>query len=64
MTIFCKIKERVTRIGRLTKISPVLIYHANCQEQLTKALDIVAAKIEQEDDVCFQNYGTTMVDEN
>eukprot|EP00957_Ditylum_brightwellii_P166557 12678434-Ditylum_brightwellii.AAC.1 len=51
-------KETVTRIGYLTKINPVRIYCANCQEQLNEALDIVAAKIEQEDNAHFQNYGT------
>eukprot|EP00957_Ditylum_brightwellii_P097186 7401330-Ditylum_brightwellii.AAC.1 len=62
MTIFCNTTEAVTRIGHLTKINPVRIYCANCQEQLNKALDIVAAEVEQEDNAYFQNYGTTMVE--
>eukprot|EP00957_Ditylum_brightwellii_P199889 15237911-Ditylum_brightwellii.AAC.2 len=62
--IFCNTKEMVTRIGHLTKINPVQIYRANCQEQLNKVLDIVAAEVEQEDGAYFQNYGTTMVQAN
>eukprot|EP00957_Ditylum_brightwellii_P126432 9637826-Ditylum_brightwellii.AAC.1 len=57
-------KETVMRIGHLTKINPVQIYHANCQEQLNEALDITSAEVEQEDNAYFQNYGTTMVEAN
>eukprot|EP00957_Ditylum_brightwellii_P034112 2585605-Ditylum_brightwellii.AAC.1 len=64
MTIFYNAKEMIMRTGYLTKINPVQIYHANCQEQLNKAFDIVAAEVEQEDDAYFQNYGTTMVEAN
>eukprot|EP00957_Ditylum_brightwellii_P016477 1238323-Ditylum_brightwellii.AAC.1 len=64
MTVFCNTKETVTRIGYLTKINPVRIYCVNCQEQLNKDLDIVAAEVEQEDDAYFQNYSTTMVEMN
>eukprot|EP00957_Ditylum_brightwellii_P094867 7224985-Ditylum_brightwellii.AAC.1 len=54
MMVFCNMKEMVTKIGNLTKINPVRIYHANCQEQLNKALDIVAAEVEQEDNAYFR----------
>eukprot|EP00957_Ditylum_brightwellii_P188073 14318602-Ditylum_brightwellii.AAC.1 len=52
----------ITRIGFLTKINPVRICCANCQEQLHEALDIVGAKLEQEDNAYFQSYGTMMVE--
>eukprot|EP00957_Ditylum_brightwellii_P184260 14034680-Ditylum_brightwellii.AAC.1 len=64
MTIFCNTKETVMRIRYLTKINPVRIYDDNSQEQLNKALDIVAAEVEQEDDAYFQNCVTTMVKAN
>eukprot|EP00957_Ditylum_brightwellii_P047368 3598085-Ditylum_brightwellii.AAC.1 len=64
MSIFCNTKETATRIGHLTKINPVWIYHANCPEKLNEALDIVAAEVEQEEDAYFQNYDTTMVEAN
>eukprot|EP00957_Ditylum_brightwellii_P099608 7587398-Ditylum_brightwellii.AAC.1 len=55
-------KEAVTRVGYLIKIKLVRIYCANCQEQLNRALDSVAAEVEQEDIAYFQNYSTTMVE--
>eukprot|EP00957_Ditylum_brightwellii_P008983 679245-Ditylum_brightwellii.AAC.1 len=55
MMIFYNMKETITKIGHLTKINLVKIYCANCQEQLNKALDIVAVKVEQEDNSYFQN---------
>eukprot|EP00957_Ditylum_brightwellii_P126396 9635635-Ditylum_brightwellii.AAC.1 len=62
--IFCNTKEMVTRISHLNKINLVQIYCTNCQKQLNKVLGIVAAKVEQEDNAYFQNYGTTMVEAN
>eukprot|EP00957_Ditylum_brightwellii_P020275 1530397-Ditylum_brightwellii.AAC.1 len=64
MTILCNTKEMVTRIGYLTKINPVWIYYANYQEQLNKALNIVAAEVKQEDYAYFHNYGATMEEAN
>eukprot|EP00957_Ditylum_brightwellii_P109365 8342921-Ditylum_brightwellii.AAC.1 len=64
MTTFHNTKEVVTRIKFFAKINLVRIYCTNCQEQLNKALDVMAAKVKQEDDVYFQNYGTTMVEAN
>eukprot|EP00957_Ditylum_brightwellii_P011896 896546-Ditylum_brightwellii.AAC.1 len=64
MTIYHNTKEMVTRIEHFTKINPVQIHYANFQEQLNKALDIVAAEVKQEDDAYFQNYGTTMGEAN
>eukprot|EP00957_Ditylum_brightwellii_P063715 4835351-Ditylum_brightwellii.AAC.1 len=52
------------RIGHLTKINLVQIYHDNCQEQLNKVLDIVTAEVIQEGDAYFQKYSTTMVEAN
>eukprot|EP00957_Ditylum_brightwellii_P062513 4744345-Ditylum_brightwellii.AAC.1 len=52
------------RIGFLTKINPVMICCANCQEQLNEALDIVVAEVKQEDNTSFQNYGITIVETN
>eukprot|EP00957_Ditylum_brightwellii_P031853 2415296-Ditylum_brightwellii.AAC.1 len=64
MTVFCNTNEMVTKIGYLTKINPVWIHCTNCQVQLNEALDIVAAKVEQEDYAYFWNYGTIMVKAN
>eukprot|EP00957_Ditylum_brightwellii_P030794 2333286-Ditylum_brightwellii.AAC.1 len=64
MTVFHNMKEMVMRIGHLTKINSMQIYPVNCQEQFNEGLDIVAAEVKQEDDVYFQNYGTTMVETN
>eukprot|EP00957_Ditylum_brightwellii_P207880 15354938-Ditylum_brightwellii.AAC.1 len=46
MTIFRNTNETVMRIGYLTKINHVCIYHAHCQEQLNKVLIVVAAEVE------------------
>eukprot|EP00957_Ditylum_brightwellii_P183374 13968299-Ditylum_brightwellii.AAC.1 len=57
VTIFRNTKETVTKIEHITKINPTRIYHAACQEQLSKALAVVALEVDKEDTTYFKNYG-------
>eukprot|EP00957_Ditylum_brightwellii_P067382 5115413-Ditylum_brightwellii.AAC.1 len=59
MTIFCDIKEMVTRIKYLTMIHLKQIYCAACQEHLNKALATVALELDKENKDYFSDYGTT-----
>eukprot|EP00957_Ditylum_brightwellii_P005526 423245-Ditylum_brightwellii.AAC.1 len=59
ITILRNTKETVTKIGHRTKINPTRIYHATCQEQLNKALAVVALEVDNEDTTYFKNYGTS-----
>eukprot|EP00957_Ditylum_brightwellii_P119720 9134278-Ditylum_brightwellii.AAC.1 len=49
----------VTKIGHITKINPTRIYHMACQEQLNKALAVVASEVDEEDKSYLKNYGTS-----
>eukprot|EP00957_Ditylum_brightwellii_P199745 15227245-Ditylum_brightwellii.AAC.1 len=57
MAIFRHTKETVTKIRHITKINPTTIYCAACQEQLNKALTVVASEVDKEDAMHFKNYG-------
>eukprot|EP00957_Ditylum_brightwellii_P080303 6107698-Ditylum_brightwellii.AAC.1 len=59
MTIFRNTKETVTKIGHTSKINPMRIYHAACQEQLNKALPVVALEVDKEVTTHFKNYRTS-----
>eukprot|EP00957_Ditylum_brightwellii_P179459 13670918-Ditylum_brightwellii.AAC.1 len=58
ITIFRSTKETVTKIGHITKINPMKSYCVTCQEQLNKALVVVALEVNKEDTTYFKNYGT------
>eukprot|EP00957_Ditylum_brightwellii_P080311 6108294-Ditylum_brightwellii.AAC.1 len=57
MTIFCNMKETVTRIYYLTKVNIVRIYCTHCQDQLNEVLDIMAAEVQTKNPACFTYYG-------
>eukprot|EP00957_Ditylum_brightwellii_P061602 4674490-Ditylum_brightwellii.AAC.1 len=58
MTIFCNMKETVTKIGHLTKINPTKIFRAACQENLNNVLSVVASELNKEDAEYLSGYGT------
>eukprot|EP00957_Ditylum_brightwellii_P098226 7484310-Ditylum_brightwellii.AAC.1 len=58
MKIFRNTKETVTKTGHTTKKNPRRIYCAACQEQLNKALAVVALEVDKEDAAYFKNYRT------
>eukprot|EP00957_Ditylum_brightwellii_P039511 2989151-Ditylum_brightwellii.AAC.2 len=59
MAIFRNAKETVTKIGHITKINPMRIFCTACQEQLNKALAVVASEVDREDTKDFKNYRTS-----
>eukprot|EP00957_Ditylum_brightwellii_P078508 5969283-Ditylum_brightwellii.AAC.1 len=59
MTIFCNMKEVVTKIGHLTKINSMKIYRVACQKNLNNKLSVVASELNKEDVEYFAGYGTT-----
>eukprot|EP00957_Ditylum_brightwellii_P063757 4838015-Ditylum_brightwellii.AAC.1 len=56
MTIFRNSKETVTKIGHIREINLTRIYCVACQEQLNKALAVVASEVDNEDKTYFKNY--------
>eukprot|EP00957_Ditylum_brightwellii_P104142 7933064-Ditylum_brightwellii.AAC.1 len=58
MTIFCNMKETMTKIDHLTKINPTKIYRAACQENLNNVLSVVTSEFNKEDTEYFAGYGT------
>eukprot|EP00957_Ditylum_brightwellii_P044615 3382847-Ditylum_brightwellii.AAC.1 len=56
ITIFRNTKETVTKIGHAIKINPMQIYCVAYQEQLNKALALLASEVDKEDKTYFKNY--------
>eukprot|EP00957_Ditylum_brightwellii_P153957 11718317-Ditylum_brightwellii.AAC.1 len=59
MMVIRSAKETVTKIGHIMKTNPTRICHVAYQEQLNKALAVVALEVNKEDTTYFKNYGTS-----